>query len=76
MRKYYLTTREAAQYMAERGVRFALGTLSVWRSEGRGPRFYRLRGRVFYRPGDLDLFIKTASGVDTVDSTKNCETKN
>jgi hypothetical protein len=32
-------------------------TLSMWRSAGRGPRYVKVGGRVFYFVHDLDRFI-------------------
>ena len=43
------------------------GTLEVWRSMGRGPRFCRIGRRIFYRIEDLELFAD-ANLVDTIDS--------
>lgn len=51
-----LNAREAAAYLAAIGCPFTFGTLEVWRSRGRGPRFHRVGGRVFYAPADLDAF--------------------
>ncbi|RZZ84788.1 helix-turn-helix transcriptional regulator [Pseudoxanthomonas winnipegensis] len=42
-------------------------TLDKMRSQGRGPRYFRLGGRVFYRKADLDDYIK-AGVVETADS--------
>ncbi|ROU09430.1 helix-turn-helix transcriptional regulator [Lysobacter enzymogenes] len=52
----------AADYLG-----FSLSTLNKMRHEGRGPRYVKLGGRVFYRPEDLDAYI-TASVVETEDS--------
>ena len=43
------------------------GTLEVWRSLGRGPRFCRIGRRIFYRIEDLELFAN-ANLVETSDS--------
>ena len=43
------------------------GTLEVWRSMGRGPRFCRIGRRIFYRIEDLELFANP-NLVDTIDS--------
>ena len=64
----YLSTPQAAQYLADRGVIFTEKTLCVWRCLGRGPRFIKLARKVFYRLDDLDAFIETACVVDTIDS--------
>lgn len=36
----------------------AKSTLDAWRSQGKGPPFYRLANRVFYRRGDLTAFVE------------------
>jgi hypothetical protein len=43
------------------------GTLEVWRSLGRGPRFLKIGRKVFYKIEDLELFAN-AHVVETVDS--------
>jgi len=48
-----LTTRHAAEYL---GV--ACVTLTVWRSQGRGPRYLRLGRLVRYRISDLDEWLQ------------------
>jgi len=45
----------------------AASTLNKMRGEGRGPRYIRLGGRVFYRRQDLDSYIER-SVVETADS--------
>ena len=62
-----LNTKQAANYLKEIGTPFSAGTLEVWRSQGRGPRYRKVCRRVVYMPEDLDRF---ASGqvVETVDS--------
>ena len=32
-------------------------TLDTWRSRGRGPKYVKIGGKVFYRISDLDAFI-------------------
>lgn len=65
-----LNTKEAASYLKELGTPFSAGTLEVWRSQGRGPRYRKIFSRVVYMPADLDRF---ASGhlVETIDSRVN-----
>ena len=46
-----LSTREAAQYLGVKP-----GTLEVWRSLGKGPRYVKLGARVVYEIADLDAF--------------------
>jgi len=47
-----LSRSHAARYL---GV--AEQTLANWRSLGRGPKSFRLGGRVFYRLVDLEAFV-------------------
>jgi len=42
-------------------------TLEKMRHEGRGPRYVKIGGRVFYRRTDLDAYIE-GSVVETTDS--------
>ncbi|UYK81412.1 helix-turn-helix domain-containing protein [Xanthomonas sacchari] len=42
-------------------------TLEKMRHEGRGPRYVKIGGRVFYRRADLDAYIE-GSVVETTDS--------
>lgn len=61
------STKEAAKILKEYGVSYTEGTLEVWRSQGRGPR-YRRRGRnIFYTKPDLWEFAKGVV-VETNDS--------
>jgi len=48
-----LTTPKAAEYLSVRP-----GTLEVWRTQGKGPRFVRLGRAVRYRCKDLDEFLE------------------
>jgi predicted DNA-binding transcriptional regulator AlpA len=50
--KTRMRTPQAAEYLG-----LAASTLDKMRSEGRGPRFLRLGGRIFYRNEDLDAFL-------------------
>lgn len=43
------------------------GTLEVWRSKGRGPRFRKIGRKVFYNTNDLEEFANM-NIVETVDS--------
>ena len=62
-----LNPKQAVQYLKENGAPFTHGTLEVWRSQKRGPRFKRISGRIFYEKKDLDLFLMGAV-VETSDS--------
>jgi len=53
---------DAAEYLG-----ISEQTLARMRSEGRGPRYVKLGGRIFYRAPDLDAFIN-ARVVETADS--------
>ncbi len=33
-------------------------TLRAWRVRGRGPRYYKIGGKVFYKETDLDAWIE------------------
>ncbi len=69
-----LNTHEAAEYLKDIGTPFSAGTLEVWRSQGRGPRFSRLNRKVFYYAHDLDEYAK-GEVVETADSVKSVEDK-
>ncbi|WP_369913880.1 helix-turn-helix transcriptional regulator [Xanthomonas sp. NCPPB 3005] len=45
----------------------SVSTLDKMRHEGRGPRYLKIGGRIFYRVADLDAYID-ASVVETIDS--------
>jgi hypothetical protein len=40
-----------------RRLRLAKQTLARWRVEGKGPRFVRLGGRIFYPSSNIDAFV-------------------
>jgi len=52
----------AARYLG-----LSKSTLDKMRVEGRGPRYLKIGGRVFYRPADLDAYIEAAV-IETTDS--------
>ncbi len=62
-----LDTKQAADYLAEIGAKATPGTLEVWRSQGRGPRFFKIGRMVRYDPRDLWRFAQ-GRPVETVDS--------
>lgn len=70
MVKRALNTREAAAYLADRGTPFSPGTLEVWRTLGRGPRYRKVCRRVVYMPDDLDSFAD-GQVVETIDSRQD-----
>jgi DNA-binding transcriptional MerR regulator len=47
------TTKEAAERIG-----ISEQTLFRWRRESRGPPYLRVEGRVYYRPKDIDTWIK------------------
>lgn len=62
MQKHRFNTKGAAEILG-----LKQGTLEVWRSLGRGPRFLKIGRKVFYDRKDLELFAN-AFPVETVDS--------
>lgn len=71
-----LNTLQAADYLKNiRGTPFSADTLKVWRSQGRGPRFYRLNRKIFYLAQDLDEYVRGEEVVETSDSIQNTEAK-
>ncbi len=60
-------TKEASEYLKKKGCPGTSGTLEVWRSLGKGPRFKRIRKRVYYTTRDLDEFAEGET-VETSDS--------
>jgi hypothetical protein len=57
------TTKSAAEYLGlSSGV-----TLKGWRSNGKGPRYVKIGGKVFYLERDLNAFIES----NTIDPNKN-----
>lgn len=49
------------------GYRFNENTLRNWRAAGVGPRYLKIRGRVFYRRADLNTYINACT-VETRDA--------
>lgn len=47
-----LNTQEAAAFL-----NLSAGTLEVWRSQGRGPKYAKLGKRVVYDVTDLEAFV-------------------
>ena len=58
MSKKFLTTKEAAIFLTERGYSVTPKTLEVFRCYRRGPGFIKIGHRVFYRRDQLDDFLK------------------
>lgn len=59
-----LKVEGAADYLG-----LAKQTLNKMRHEGKGPRYLKIGGRVFYRLQDLDAYLN-ASTVETTDSRR------
>jgi hypothetical protein len=51
--KKLLTSKECAEHR-----RCSIRTLDRERAEGRGCRYIKIGGRVFYRLGDVDFFLE------------------
>jgi len=67
--KTRLSPKEAAAYLAERGVPYRASSLEVMRAQRRGPRFFKAGRFVFYEASDLDAFVDAAARpVETKDS--------
>ena len=47
-----LDTAQAAHYLG-----YSKSTLEWWRTDGRGPRYYKAAGRVRYRKSHLDEWL-------------------
>lgn len=61
----FLGTRAASEYT---GIPF--NTLKQWRCEGKGPRFYKPRGRALYDVRDLDEFIRSGVRLSSVRASR------
>jgi hypothetical protein len=61
----FLGTRAAAEYS---GIPF--NTLKQWRCEGKGPRFFKPRGRALYDVRDLDEFIRSGIRLSSVRASR------
>jgi hypothetical protein len=46
--------------------------LARWRSANKGPTYYRLAGRIYYRKEDIQAFIER-SRIETVSEIDNCK---
>lgn len=47
----YMTTREVAAFLG-----LSAGTLRVWRSQGKGPNYYKVGSTVRYEMDDLEAW--------------------
>ncbi|MCD0280470.1 helix-turn-helix domain-containing protein [Xanthomonas melonis] len=57
-----MSVPDAARYMG-----MSKSTMDKMRHEGRGPRYLKIGGRIFYRVSDLDAYLEAAV-VETTDS--------
>lgn len=55
-----LTTKQAAAYL---GV--AVATLRTWRHRRRGPKSFRMEGRIVYRRSALDAYLDACESADS-----------
>ena len=56
----YRCETDAADYVGSKP-----STLRAWRVRGRGPRYYKIGGKVFYRESDLDAWIESQAREST-----------
>lgn len=56
MESKFLDRTEAAQYLAERGLRVSKNTLQKWATVGGGPVYRRFGNRAVYQANDLDAW--------------------
>ena len=56
MENKFLDRAEAAQYLAERGLRVSKNTLQKWATVGGGPLYRRFGNKAVYQSGDLDAW--------------------
>jgi hypothetical protein len=54
MESKFLDRAEAAQYLAERGLRVSKNTLQKWATVGGGPLYRRFGNKAVYQANDLD----------------------
>lgn len=66
MSKKY-NTQEAVELMKSWGISFTKGTLEVWRCRKEGPKFIKIRSKVYYTEESLRQFA-TGLEIKTVDS--------
>lgn len=48
------SAREAARHLSRSVV-----TLNRWRKNGEGPEYYKVNGRIYYRPSDVRAWFET-----------------
>lgn len=70
MEKANFSTKEASSYFNKNGVEFTPATLTLWRSQGKGPRYKKIAWKVYYERQDLDEFMlgEKSETVDTIEA--------
>ena len=66
--KKYLSRREAAQYVEEKGLPLSKNTLQKYATVGGGPKFFKFGRRAVYCREDLNTWISDKLG-QSVSST-------
>lgn len=61
--KKVFSPRAAIQFLADNGIKHTEGTLATWRTKKTGPRYIKVKSRVYYTPEDLAAYF---SGVTIV----------
>ncbi len=69
MEKQFLSREEAAQYLSERGLITAKGTLQKWVTTGGGPVYRRFGKRAVYTVDDLEAWAATKLGAPRFSSS-------
>jgi hypothetical protein len=59
----YLSATEASSFL-----NIPVNTLGFWRYAGRGPKFFKLEGRVMYALEDLQTYVAAARAVGGPDA--------
>lgn len=54
-----LDRKGAADFLEKMGAPYSPKTLDKYRSTGQGPKFYRVLGRIYYLPADLETWVAT-----------------
>jgi hypothetical protein len=66
----YMTETEAAAYLTELGVKYAVGTLQKERVKGGGIPYVKLRSRVRYRIQDIQAWLDAAPVMTSTSDVK------
>jgi hypothetical protein len=71
MEEHYLSRRESAAYLSNRGLPVSPNTLMKFATTGGGPRYARWGNRAVYLPADLDAWVASKLKVRTSTSENN-----